>query len=123
MSPHNPLGYIDLATVYATLSTTLRNATSDWRQIGGRYTGTDVVRLNLSTGDYALDSLQRIFATNSDIFQEVQHWGELAERRAPQDTTFPYILVTIGRWPLDLTSADRLLAGRVDIEFYATRYE
>lgn len=116
--PYNQLGYVDLATISLMASARLRDSTSEWRQLQFG-PGQDVLVEDLSKGTSQIDDLQRILNLESSYF-DAGHWRELAKRRVPKNRTFPYVLLMIGRCPLELTRMNRLLDGHIDVELFTT---
>lgn len=119
-SPYNALGYIDLATTSLILTARIRRTETEWRREVGP--GKDVIIENLANGSTRLDDLQRFLKAASN-FGGVEHWRELVRRCRPKDRTYPYVALMIGRWPLELTSLDRLLDSRVSVELYTTQHD
>lgn len=117
--PTDPLGYVDLHTLYATVSKGLRTSSlvnrrravdADW----------NVLVVDLCNAGCTTDNLERLLTLRT-FSVDAGHWRELAKRRVPKDPTHPYVVLMIGRRPVDLTSMDRFMDGRVNIELYTAR--
>ncbi|KIY68583.1 hypothetical protein CYLTODRAFT_443287 [Cylindrobasidium torrendii FP15055 ss-10] len=115
-SPYNPLGYIDLATVVFMASARLQVSPNDW--IRTMDPSKHVLIDDLATGLTQVDDLQKILRVLTFRYSDMGHWNEIAKRRVPRDPTSPYILLTIGDWPLELTNLERLVGNGVDVELY-----
>ncbi|KIY68581.1 hypothetical protein CYLTODRAFT_259059 [Cylindrobasidium torrendii FP15055 ss-10] len=103
-SLYTPVDFIDLVAISEIVLTGLK-ATNLSHLL--RSHGKDVLAMDLSTGDSArMDNLRKFLSSDGFGSSDEGHWQELRKQRAPQSVRSLYVLIMIGRWPLDLTNMD-----------------